>query len=175
MKKVYWLIILVLILAIGWYLVSPAFIDVELYEESPVFIDNMASMSESELEKFNQAVEESQEENNELEEDMEGVLVILSESPFEASAHEVEGSAQLIQTGDILVLRFEDFDSINGPDLHVYLSSSLGIEDAIDLGELKANKGSFNYELDGSIETDTYNNILVWCDPFGVLFSYAIL
>src|SRR3989338_4847202 len=41
------------------------------------------------------------------------------------------------------------------------------------VGEIKGTKGSFNYNLDSSIDTEKYNKVLVWCVPFGVLFSFA--
>ena len=70
-------------------------------------------------------------------------------------------------------MRFENFNTINGPDLRVYLSSGLGIDDSVELGKLKATRGSFNYELDPSIKIGKYDKVLVWCEPFRVLFSHA--
>ena len=83
------------------------------------------------------------------------------------------GKALLISADAKKVLRFEDFETINGPNLHIYLSTELGNGDFIDLGEIKGTKGSFNYNLDSSIDTEKYNKVLVWCVPFGVLFSFA--
>jgi len=64
---------------------------------------------------------------------------------------------------------------VNGPDLKIYLGSELGKNDYIDLGPILATKGSVNYELPDGIDTTKYSKVLVWCEAFGVLFSYAEL
>ena len=89
--------------------------------------------------------------------------------------HEVEGKALLLLNNQEKVLRFENFETINGPNLHIYLSADLEANDYVDLGKIKATKGSVNYNLDSSIDTEKYNKVLVWCVPFKVLFSYAEL
>lgn len=100
---------------------------------------------------------------------------VIAEATFQPSAHEVEGKAILIEMGDKKVLRFEDFKTINGPNLHVYLSSSLDETDYVDLGEIKGTVGNINYDIDPRIDTDRYNKVLIWCVPFKLLFSYAEL
>jgi hypothetical protein len=73
------------------------------------------------------------------------------------------------------VLRFEDFETVNGPNLHIYLSSDLEGKDFVDLGEIKATKGNVNYDLPEGVDLDRYDKVLVWCVPFKVLFSYGEL
>ena len=91
------------------------------------------------------------------------------------SDHEVSGEV-LILNGEKTILRFVNFSTVNGPNLHVYLSSDLNDDtDFIDLGKLKANEGNFNYEIDENIDLKKYNKVLIWCVPFSVLFSYAEL
>ncbi len=94
---------------------------------------------------------------------------------FLASAHEVAGRALVVDTKDGKILRFEDFETVNGPNLHIYLATDSSGSDYIDLGEIKATKGNVNYELPGNIDLDKYDTVLVWCVPFEVLFSYAEL
>lgn len=175
-------IIVVAALVIGWYLISPVFITKEVQEASPLdtvtepeVFDAMDSMTEAEHQEFVDAVEAMSGTIIEKDEDMPSVAQLLSRGDFKARAHEVKGSALLIEEGGKKTLRFEDFNTINGPDLRVYLASDLGIGDAIEIGKLKGTKGNFNYELDPSIDTDKYNNVLVWCEPFGILFSYSSL
>jgi hypothetical protein len=72
-------------------------------------------------------------------------------------------------------LRFENFETINGPKLHIYLASDLSADDYIDLGEIKATKGNVNYEIPDGTDLEKYNKVLVWCRPFKVLFSYSEL
>lgn len=101
--------------------------------------------------------------------------VMKGEALFQASAHEVSGTALLIDTNGEEVLRFEDFQTINGPDLRVYLAADLDAEDYIDLGELKATKGNINYALPKDVDLSKYKYVLIWCRAFSVLFSYAEL
>jgi len=42
-------------------------------------------------------------------------------------------------------------------------------------GKIKGTKGNVNYEIDRGVDLEKYDKVLVWCVPFGVLFSYADL
>ncbi|HSB57464.1 MAG TPA: DM13 domain-containing protein [Nitrosopumilaceae archaeon] len=88
--------------------------------------------------------------------------------------HQATGKAEVIMVGDISFLRFEDFEVTNGPDLHVYMTQKGDIDAGIDLGKLKGNKGSQNYELSG-INTDVYDTVVIYCQPFHVYFASATL
>lgn len=90
-------------------------------------------------------------------------------------AHEVQGRALLVQADGKNTLRFEDLDTVNGPDLRIYLSKDLTVDDAVDLGPIKATKGNVNYELDPTVNPEEYPYVLIWCRAFSVLFSYAEL
>ncbi len=100
---------------------------------------------------------------------------VLSEATLVPRAHEVEGKALLVQAGERTFLRFEDLNTINGPDLHIYLSAGLNVDDALDLGPIRATQGNINYELPAGADTTKYRSVLIWCRPFRVLFSYAEL
>ena len=133
------------VLIIAWYLISPVFIVKEMHEAAPVQLEQSA---------------ESEKKNT-------------LTTDFKPSAHDVQGQAMLIQNQEGSILRFEDFNTINGPDLRIYLSTGLDVNDAIDLGPIKATKGSVNYNIPQGVDTSKYNKVLVWCRAFGVLFSYA--
>ena len=176
MKKAWILIVVVILAIIGWYFISPAFSTIEVNEESPLIInDDLDSMTKEEKQEFEAAVEEMQDDVIEGGDDMPSEAQLISEGLFMPRAHEVEGSALLIEDNGKNILRFEDFETINGPNLHIYLSSDLGDDDFIDLGEIKATKGSVNYDIPEGVDLDKYNKVLVWCVPFKVLFSYADL
>lgn len=100
--------------------------------------------------------------------------LIIAEGVFVPNAHDVNGKALIITNETTKILRFEDFETIDGPDLRIYLSSGLNIDDAIDLGPIKATRGNVNYDITG-IDTDKYDKALVWCRAFKVLFSHAEL
>ena len=143
----------VLILAaVGWYLLSPIW-RVHVLNESSPLIKGDASSSQP----ASPAAETR----------------VLAQTSFLAKTHEVSGTALLIRQGERRILRFENFETINGPDLHIYLSADLEGKDYIDLGSIRATKGNVNYDLPVEIDTNKYRHVLVWCVPFKVLFSFA--
>lgn len=74
-------------------------------------------------------------------------------------------------------LRFEDFETSNGPDLRVYLvnSSAPGVSDHVDLGELRGNIGSQNYEIPVGLDLTIYDTVMIWCERFSSGFGEALL
>ena len=48
-------------------------------------------------------------------------------------------------------------------------------DDFIDLGDLKGNIGSQNYEIPVGIDLDRYSTVVIWCVRFGVAFGAAEL
>jgi len=90
--------------------------------------------------------------------------------------HDVEGSSIVIPLEDgSQILRLENFESTNGPDLFVYLSTDDTASDYVDLGLLKANRGNQNYEIPDGTDLSKYNNVLIWCKSFSVLFGSSEL
>lgn len=95
--------------------------------------------------------------------------------------HQGQGTASVFQLGDQRVLRFEDFEVTNGPDLHVILSTNPNptgqddLGDYIDLGQLKGNVGNQNYELPADLDLSLYQSVIIYCVPFHVLFAVAPL
>lgn len=126
-------------------------------------------------EQFIKEVEAMKDVVMEKEETISSEGKVLSEGEFKRKFHAVEGKALLIKTDGETTLRFENFETDNGPKLHIYLSEDLGADDFIDLGPIRATKGNVNYEVPDGVDTNKYRNVLVWCKPFGVLFSYAEL
>jgi hypothetical protein len=96
--------------------------------------------------------------------------------------HQGRGTATVYTLGDeTRVLRFEDFEVTNGPDLHVLLvphENPGGQEDLdgyIDLGSLKGNVGDQNYQIPNDTDISGYGSIVIYCLPFHVIFSIATL
>lgn len=90
--------------------------------------------------------------------------------------HDAQGNALVIplENGQ-KVLRLEDFRSTNGPDLYVYLATDSGASDYVSLGQLKANIGNQNYDIPAGTDLSKYDNVLIWCKQFSVLFGSAEL
>lgn len=122
----------------------------------------------------------------ELQEDtLEGELTILSTGEFNFidSRHFGEGSVDLVENEDgRFYIVFNDVTIANGPQLVVYLSdknSFSGTGDSagnyVDLGPLPATQGNFNMEIPIGTNLDEVNSVLIWCEPFSVVFTWATL
>ena len=103
---------------------------------------------------------------------------------FKGLAHETKGLASIYQLADgKRTLRLTEFETSNGPDVHVYLTAaeidkgSDAIKDAgyIDLGSIKGNKGDQNYDIPADADLNKYKNVTIWCARFGVNFGIAPL
>ena len=92
--------------------------------------------------------------------------------------HNGKGVAKIIRTEDgKLLLRVEEFSVTNGPDLFVVLSPSAdGYADgSLNLGDLKATDGAFNYEIPDGTDLSLYKSVVIWCRNFKVTFAVATL
>ena len=110
-------------------------------------------------------------------------IIVEASGSFIDRSHPTEGSAVVLGDGSgQRFLRFEDFRTDNGPDLNVYLSSAptdapAGAfdDDFVDLGDLKGNVGSQNYEIPAGLDLGHYSTVAIWCVRFGVIFGAAEL
>ena len=103
---------------------------------------------------------------------------------FKGLAHETKGLASIYQLADgKRTLRLTDFETSNGPDVHIYLTAAEiekgndAIKQAgfIDLGSMKGNKGDQNYDIPADVDLNKYKNVTIWCARFGVNFATAPL
>jgi Electron transfer DM13 len=109
----------------------------------------------------------------------------IAESEFLSLEHETRGRALVVETAmGKRFLRFEDFETSDGPDLLVYLSAKepagsddwYGYDrDFVDLGELKGNVGDQNYQIPAGVDLGRYSTAVVWCRRFEVGFAAAVL
>jgi hypothetical protein len=173
-KKAFILLVLLIAVVVGYYLISPAFDVVEVDEVSPLVVVGMTEMTAEMKELFDEQMELMKDKVVEMAEDMP-TATLLASGTFTPDAHAVMGEALLIEDDTGKILRFENFETINGPNLHIYLATDSTATDFVDLGEIKATKGNVNYVLPSPIDVEKYDTVLVWCVPFKVLFSYAEL
>ncbi|HEX3269071.1 MAG TPA: DM13 domain-containing protein [Ktedonobacterales bacterium] len=99
-----------------------------------------------------------------------------------AGVDTVAGNATLGKTSDgKVILRFENLNSANGPDLHVYLSKQASpattqqVMDGVEVGKLKATTGASNYELAATTDITQFKSVVIYCKSFSVVFGYANL
>ena len=100
------------------------------------------------------------------------------------SFHKGSGSATIYRGPDgSYLLRLEDLAVTNGPDLHVILSPHASPDNPgdvktagyLDLGRLKGNRGNQNYEIPDDVEIGNFRSVVIYCVPFIVVFSVAML
>ena len=111
----------------------------------------------------------------------------LSTGQFISHEHGTEGTVRILELADgSRVLRIEDLDTDNGPDLKVWLTDApvidgpsgwLVFDDGqyVDLGSLKGNKGSQNYAIPADVDLSDLTSVTIWCDRFSVSFGAAEL
>lgn len=100
---------------------------------------------------------------------------VVQKAKFQPKHHKVKGEAQIIKKGNELFLFLKDFYTVRGPDVLLVLSRDMKVKDHVNLGKLKATKGSFFVKLPANIDLEKYNKVLIWCRAFRILFSYAEL
>jgi hypothetical protein len=85
----------------------------------------------------------------------------------------VEGAAKLYDFGGKKYIYFENFKTAAGPDLKVYVATTNGATQFINLGPLKGNTGVQVYLVNNPPDFNQYNKILIWCQQYSVLFGAA--
>ncbi|GAA4824457.1 DM13 domain-containing protein [Nocardioides caeni] len=115
--------------------------------------------------------------------------VELASAEFIDAEHGTTGTATIYLRSDgSRFLRLTDFETSNGPDLHVWITDrrsggdcegcfdSWGIYDDgehVGLGELKGNVGAQSYEIPEDADLADMRSVVVWCDRFNVAFGTA--
>ena len=109
---------------------------------------------------------------------------ILESGTFHSGTHPTEGTATIyrIENGSP-VLRFTNFKTSNGPDVHVYMVAAEDARDSasvqnaafVDLGLIKGNIGDQNYTLASDLDLAKYRTVSVWCKRFSKNFGAAPL
>ena len=171
---------LAFVLPIGFYTLSPLFIRSTLVEDAPIAVADV-SPSPSARPTTAPTIEPSAST-------APTPTPAPTATPFTPSTiaagefagtddlHYGSGTASIIETAPgTFTLRLEDFSVRNGPDLFVYLSQDANgyVEEALELGRLKATDGSFNYALPPGTDPADFASALIWCKQFAHLFAVA--
>lgn len=107
--------------------------------------------------------------------------VVIREGTFEDAdaSHQGSGDLKVLEKGDELTVRFENFESTNGPDLKVILVEKIegtnrnSIGNKLELGALKSTNGNQNYTVPAGTDLSNYTGVMIYCKQFGVVFSRA--
>lgn len=109
---------------------------------------------------------------------------VVNSGTFYGVMHPTTGTATIYRLTDgNRMLRFTNFKTSNGPDVHVYLvaaddakdSATVKRADFIDLGTIKGNIGDQNYALRHGLDLSKYRTVSIWCKRFAVNFGAAPL
>lgn len=178
MKNVVLVIVAVVVLGVGYYAISPLFRNVTVDDSLPTNlvqsgVENLTQEELVEMKKQNEEV--SKEKITEMEDVSPDIPTAepVSYAVMGTTGHPASGTVKVLETISGTVIRYEDFSTINGPNLHIYLAKDLRAKDYIDLGSIKGTKGNINYDVPEDIDISEYKYVMYWCVPFKVLFNYA--
>nr|WP_251139697.1 DM13 domain-containing protein [Exiguobacterium sp. s39] len=86
--------------------------------------------------------------------------------------YKTSGDVKTLTVDGALYLRFEDFQTTNGPDLFVYLvEPGEDTADGIRLGALKGNQGNQNYMIPKDVDLTKHSRVVIWCRAFDADFG----
>jgi hypothetical protein len=165
----------VIVAPIAWYLISPLFITRTVDEDFPAAQTAMQENTDDSMSANAMPVQPTEAPSEPR---------LLRSGEFHSVAHEGSGTASIYELPDgKRVLRLENFEVLNGPDLYVWLSAAADAGNArtildnqyAELGRLKGNQGNQNYELPADLDVSAFNSVTIWCRRFSVNFATAPL
>ena len=189
------ILIIIPVAWLAWWLLSPLITTTEIHEEFPLAHQAVvpANMTMAEVEDamaaaanlerpVDEAMPDSPSPAGSQTQPQAGLTGQFRDAD---SFHKGSGTATVYDLGADggQILRLEDFRVTNGPDLRVLLAnapnpeSHSDLDDAgyVELGKLKGNVGSQNYDIPSSVSLADVQSVVIYCNPFRVVFSVATL
>ena len=189
-------IIVVIAIIIATYTISPLFINTTIDESLPdtrtnIGFDEFMKLSEDERATIGKVMTQEEKDNimsvfaqdnvtvkdeitrseNQTNDMLIGNLIDAGDA-----FHMASGQVKVLRSQDgTQILRFENLDVTNGPDLYVYLAIDTTAKDFVNLGRLKGNIGNQNYPIPENTDFEKYNTVLIWCQAFSTLFGSSKL
>ncbi len=177
--------VIVIITFFLWWIFYPIFRVIEVNDELPIEITTPKQSSQIQNIQFsnlniynpeettNTKEKEKVLEDNNNKKQVSTIKESNSTPVIGVGGHNASGFVKIIKQGKKQYIRYENFSTIDGPELRVYLSNDLNAENYIDLGLRKGTRGNINYSIPDHIDLNDYKYVLHWCRPFRVLFNYA--
>jgi hypothetical protein len=101
--------------------------------------------------------------------------VLATGSFINSSLHSASGTAKFIKDKDgKRFLLLENFKTDNGPDLRIYLSTSLKADNFTEISS-KLTLGNVRIAVPDNVDIKSQKFVLIWCKAFSVLFGSAEL
>ncbi len=103
---------------------------------------------------------------------------------FFKKRYRIKGTWSLEQRDGKTFVKFsDDFKTKNGPDLKVFLSpksaddvtGKTAVDGSINLGVLKSNKGTQEYEIPAGTDLNQFGTVLIHCEAYSVLWGGGVL
>jgi hypothetical protein len=182
--KIAAIVIAIPAVAVAWWLGSPLFLDSEVNEAFPIpaAAEDQDETEPTTAQGTTDTTTPTSSTTTTSEPAAGPTTLLVGEFRDADSSHQGTGTATIYELEDgSTLLRFEDFEVTNGPDLHVYLvphenpASSDDLAGYLDLGSLKGNIGDQNYEIPDGIDISEFGSVVIYCVPFHVFFSIASL
>lgn len=113
--------------------------------------------------------------------------ITLAQGELISHEHQTSGRALILELQDgSKVLRLENLNTSDGPQLEVWLTDAPVIEgfdgwfvfddgEFESLGDLKATQGNQNYEIPNDLDLTEFSSVSIWCSRFAVSFGAASL
>jgi len=99
---------------------------------------------------------------------------------FVQKSKRLKGNYKIVQENGQTIIRFSDnFKTVNGPDLKVFLSPNTienasgqnATDGAVLLGFVKSKKGTQDYVLPAGVTLGDFSSVLIHCEAFSVLWG----
>ena len=164
-KKILIILGIVVAAGVGYYAISPLFNNIKVDEALP---GNVPSKKTS--------VEIVPTQNDVTKHDATTTSSVMAHTPATVTGtagHPASGTVRIVEADGKQYVRYENFKTINGPDIYVYLSKDLDAKAYVSLGKVKATEGNINYEVPVGTNASDYKYVLTWCKTFSVLFNSA--
>lgn len=178
-KNAIWIFPIIVGILFVWYLVSSSLFrkaPTETEVPSQKIEDALSTMDTKTKERFYRAVALAEQKTSLFRSEIppEGASAV-AKGDFAIYAEEVKGEALLMKNNERTIIRLANFETANGPNLHVYLVAGLNNKNVVDLGALHGTKGNMNYPVSSLLDTSAYRYVLIWDKDFNVLFGWAEL
>jgi hypothetical protein len=184
-RRFWWIFVVAISLGapVVWYLGSPLFISRSVNEAFPRSAAAIVpeGMTRAQVEA---AMVQASKTGTSATDPMPTSPAVLARGAFTGADnfHKGQGTATVYRVAKDIVLRFEPFEVTNGPDLHVILTKHPAprtrdevMAGYVEVGKLKGNIGSQNYVLPLSAALEEYRAVVIYCQPFHVVFATASL
>lgn len=170
MKKIIIITGIIIIASLGYWLISPFFINVRVSESLPSEIMKEVAGSKKPM-------------------SAESLITMTGTFVGFDKIHNGTGTASIYTYSDAedtktdentksvkKILRFEEgFQVNNGPDLYVGFGKNGQYVKGSEISKLKGNIGAQNYEIPSNVDLSKYDSVWVWCKAFSTPFIKAEL